>query len=94
MIGSLILAYGLFNLDLLMMAIGAVVIYVSLYSKDVVIDRNGMTIHYHAIIYDRSRTYPFTDFTELRSKGDGPETRVGFVAQRNAHPLPFYQFRR
>ena len=87
LIGSLILAYGLFNLDLLMMAIGAVVIYVSLYSKDVVIDRNGMTTHYHAIIYDKSRTYPFTDFTELRvRRGDGPETMVGFV--RNGMHTP------
>jgi hypothetical protein len=52
-----------------------------------VIDRNGMTIHYHAIIYDRSRTYPFTDFTELRvRRGDGPETMVGFV--RNGMHTP------
>ena len=91
LVGSLLLAYGLFNLDLFMMAIGAVVIYVSLYSKDVVIDRNGMTTHYHAIIYDKSRTYPFTDFTELGvRRGDGPETMVGFVRNGMHTPCAFH----
>jgi len=74
-------------MDFWMAAIGAVIIYVVIYSKDVVVDKNGVTTHYHAIFYNKSRTYPFSEFTELRVQKTGvPETIVGFV--RNGMNTP------
>ena len=79
-IGILIIAYALFTMDIFMILIGAVVIYVTVYSRDVIIDENGVTTHYHAIFYNKSRSYPFSAFTELRIHGSGgPEMVLGFV---------------
>ena len=46
-----IIAYSLYKMDLKFALLGAVAIYVTLYSKDVIIDEKGMTTHYHAILY-------------------------------------------
>ena len=79
-IGILIMAYALYRMDVLMVFIGALVVYVTVYSKDVVIDENGMTTHYHAIFYNKSRTYPFSAFSELRvQRTGGPEMLLNFV---------------
>lgn len=75
-----IIAYSLYKMDLKFALLGAVAIYVTLYSKDVIIDEKGMTTHYHAIFYNRSRTYAFSDFNELRvQRTGGPEIIIGFV---------------
>ncbi len=79
-IGVLIIAYALFTMDIFMAFIGAVVIYVTVYSRDVVIDEKGVTAHYHAVFYNKSRSYPFSDYTELRIHDNGgPEMVLGFV---------------
>jgi hypothetical protein len=86
-VGIFIIAYALYRMDFWMAFIGAVVIYVTIYSKDVVIDKDGMTTHYHAIFYNKSRTYPFSAFTELRvQRTGGPEVILGFV--RNGMNTP------
>lgn len=79
-IGMLLIAYGAFTMDITTVFIGAVVIYVTIYSKDVVVDEYGVTTHYHAIFYNRSRSYPFSAFSELRVHGRGqPEMVLVFV---------------
>ena len=79
-IGILIILYALFTMDIFMAFIGAVVIYVTVYSRDVVIDEKGVTTHYHAVFYNKSRSYPFSDYTELRiHDAGGPEMVLGFV---------------
>ncbi len=79
-IGILIIAYALFTMDIFMVFIGAVVIYVTVYSRDVIVDENGVTTHYHAIFYNKSRSYPFSDFTELCiHQGSGREMVLGFA---------------
>ena len=79
-LGTLIAIYALFKGDYAFVAFGLVAVYVSLYSKDVVIDSNGMTTYYHAILYNKNRNYPFSEFTELRvQRGAGPEIIIGFV---------------
>jgi len=83
-IGILIIAYALFRMDITMVLIGAAVIYVTVYSKDVIIDEKGVTTHYHAIFYNKSRFYPFSAFSELRVHGrGGPEMILGFVRSGN-----------
>ncbi|GAB1475928.1 hypothetical protein MASR2M70_07600 [Bacillota bacterium] len=78
--GILIMIIAFFMKDYTFVAVGAVVIYVALYSKDVVIDEKGMTTHYHAIIYNKSKTYPFSEFSELRVIRSLPsETVIGFI---------------
>ncbi len=79
-IGILIIAYALFTMDIIMALFGAVVIYVTVYSRDVIVDENGVTTHYHAIFYNKSRSYPFSAFSELRVHGrGGQEMVIGFV---------------
>jgi hypothetical protein len=80
-IGGLFIAgYALFKGDYIFTALGLVIVYVSLYSKDVVIDENGLTTHYHAIFYNKSKTYPMSDYTELRVvRAIGSEITIGFV---------------
>lgn len=78
--GALIALYSIFKGDYLFAFLGLVIVYVSLYNKDVVIDENGMTTHYHGIFYKKSRNYPLSAFTELRVlRTMGPEITIGFV---------------
>jgi len=78
--GILIMIIAVVFSDYIFVALGAVVVYVALYSKDVVIDDKGMTTHYNAIFYNKSRTYPFSEFSELRVVSSMPtETVIGFV---------------
>lgn len=78
--GALIAAYAIFRGDYIYVLIGAVIVYVALYSKDVIISDEGMTSHYHGIFYNKTRTYPLSDFGELRVvRNPGAETVIGFV---------------
>lgn len=78
--GILVMILAIIFEDYTFVALGAVVVYVAIYSKDVVIDDNGMTTHYNAIFYNKSRTYPFSEFSELRVVRTIPtETVIGFV---------------
>lgn len=78
--GALVAAYAIYRSDYIYILIGAVIIYVALYSKDVIISEEGMTSHYHGIFYNKSRTYPLSDYGELRVvRNPGAETVIGFV---------------
>ncbi|HZK02051.1 MAG TPA: hypothetical protein VFC96_04225 [Anaerovoracaceae bacterium] len=79
-VGAFIALFAIYKRDYLFVLIGAVLIYISLYAKDVIIDRNGVTVHYHAVFYNKTMTYPFTDYSELRIQRNlGQEIVIGFV---------------
>lgn len=79
-IGVLLALYAMYKRDYIFVLIGAVLAFIGLYTKDVIIDENGITTEYHAVIYNKSIRYPLSEFSELRVQRNlGSEMVIGFV---------------
>jgi len=79
-IGILVIIFGLIITDVPLIVMGAVLVYIMLYKKKVVVDEEGITTYYNGVFYKKTTFYPFTDYYELRKMDTfGPETNLGFV---------------
>ena len=87
-IGAILVGFGIYLGDGIMIAMGAVLIYIMIYKKTVIVDEEGMTIHYNFVFYRKTSRYPYSEFTEIRA-GVSPnnETNVGFVKSGMTYPV-------
>lgn len=87
-IGAILLGFGVYIGDGIMIAMGAVLVYIMIYKKTVIVDEEGMTIHYNFVFYRKTSRLPYSEFTEIRA-GVSPynETNVGFVRSGMTYPV-------
>lgn len=79
-VGTLIIIFGFILKDFPLVIMGAVLVYVMLYKKKVVVDENGVTTYYDGLFYKKTTTYSFSEYDAIRKTVSyGPETNLGFV---------------
>lgn len=86
-LGIIIIITGLFMKDPLLVTMGVVLAYISLYKKTIIADEDGMTIHYNAIVYRKTKHFSYEEFSEIRAGTGGGMTHLGFIRRGMPYPI-------
>lgn len=79
-LGIILIVFGISSGEIPGIIFGAFFIYLTLYSKTVVVDAAGVTSLYNAVFFKRRIAYSFEEFQGvLEEVGDSPEMNVGFI---------------
>jgi len=86
LLGIILIIFGFFFMKTASIILGAFFIYISLYTKIVIIDAAGVTTLYNAVFFRRNITYSFAEFQGiLEETGDMQEMNIGFVRNGMTH---------